>query len=54
MKTPIEEGQRIQYNFVKPHMALDGQTLAEAAGTGIQSRNKWKELLTEAVRETTQ
>lgn len=26
MKTPLAEGQRIQYNFVKPHMALEGQT----------------------------
>jgi hypothetical protein len=31
MKTPLAEGQRIAYNFVKPHMALDGQTSAQAA-----------------------
>lgn len=24
--TPLAESQRIQYNFVKPHMALEGQT----------------------------
>lgn len=27
-KTPITEGQRIHYNFVKPPMALDGKTPA--------------------------
>lgn len=31
METPIAEGQRIAYNFVEPHMALDGQTPAQAA-----------------------
>jgi hypothetical protein len=36
MKTPIAEGQCIYYNFVKPHMALDGQTLAGKAGIGIK------------------
>ena len=38
MKTPLAEGQRIQYNFVKPHMALEGQTPAQAAGVGIAPR----------------
>ena len=41
-KTPLAEGNRIQYNFVKPHMALDGKTPAQAAG--LQARG-WKELL---------
>ena len=27
----IAEGQRLHYNFVKPHMALEGQTPAQAA-----------------------
>lgn len=47
--TPIAEGQRIQYNFVKPHIALEGQTPAERSGIGINSRNKWKDLLTSAL-----
>jgi len=46
MKTQLAEEQRIQYNFVKPHMALDGQTPAQAAGL---SPKGWKELLTEAI-----
>jgi transposase-like protein len=45
VKTPLAEGQRIQYNFVKPHMALEGQTPAQAAEIGLTSKNKWMELL---------
>ena len=44
-KTPIAEGQRIHYNFVKPHMALEGQTPAQVAGVGVDSKNKWLALL---------
>jgi transposase InsO family protein len=51
MKTPLAEGQRIQYNFVKPHMALEGQTPAQVAGIGVGSKNKWMELLREALAE---
>ncbi|MGP8126162.1 MAG: IS6 family transposase [Nitrososphaerales archaeon] len=49
MKTPLAEGQRIHYNFVKPHMALEGQTPAERAGVGIDAKNKWLRLLRNAM-----
>jgi putative transposase len=52
MKTPIAEGHRIQYNFVKPHMALNGQTPAEAAGIGIEGENKWLTLLRRANKDS--
>jgi len=42
----LAEGQRIQYNFVKPHMALEGQTPAQAAGLASKG---WMELLMEAL-----
>jgi transposase-like protein len=45
----IAEGQRIHYNFVKPHQALEGQTPAERAGIGVQGENKWLELLKAAL-----
>jgi Integrase core domain len=48
-KTQLAEGQRIQSNFVKPHMALNGKTPAQAAGMGVQSRDKWMELLRSAL-----
>lgn len=45
-KTPIAEGQRIHYNFVKTHMALSGETPAQKAGLDvIKGKNKWMELL---------
>jgi|SRR5271157_354662 len=49
MTTPLAEGQRIHYNFVKPHMALEGQTPAERAGIGIEGKDKWLSLLKAAL-----
>lgn len=49
MSTALAEGQRIQYNFVKPHMALEGQTPAQVAGIGVNSKDKWAELLEKAL-----
>lgn len=51
MRTPIVEGQRIHYNFVKPHEALEGQTPAQAAGIGVEGENRWFELLKKAITE---
>ena len=45
-KSQIAEGQRIYYNFVKPHQALDGKTPAERAGINIKGKDKWKNLIT--------
>jgi putative transposase len=44
-KSSIAEGQRIYYNFVKPHQALDGKTPAEKAGINIKGKDKWKNIL---------
>jgi transposase-like protein len=44
MKTPIAEGQRIHYNFVKPHQALDGQTPAQMARVSAD-KDTWNSLL---------
>jgi hypothetical protein len=41
----IAEGQRIHYNFVKPHQALDGRTSAETSGIKIEGKNEWLTLL---------
>ena len=49
MKTPLAEGARIHYNFVRPHSALEGQTPAEVAGIGVKAKNKWMELIKSAV-----
>jgi len=36
---------QIYYNFIRPHMGLDGRTLADAAGIGVVGENRWMELL---------
>ena len=51
-KTPIAEGQRIHYNFVKPHMGLEGKTPAEASGIKIEEeKNKWLNLIQNAINK---
>jgi transposase-like protein len=47
----VAEGQRIHYNFVKPHHALQGKTPAQFAGVGIEAKNRWLALLESALRE---
>jgi len=49
-KSILAEGNRIQYNFVKPHMALNEKTPAEASGISIEGKNKWLALIREAAR----
>lgn len=41
-KPAIAEGQRIYYNFVKPHQALKGKTPSKKAGLKVEG---WKELI---------
>lgn len=46
MESPMPEGNRVFYNFVRPHMALDGQTPAEAAGIDLNLEgNRWMQLI---------
>jgi hypothetical protein len=42
------EGQRIQYNFVKQHQALKGETPAKKAG--IEVKDKWNGLIRNAIK----
>ncbi|MHB1909746.1 MAG: IS6 family transposase [Nitrososphaerales archaeon] len=51
MESQISEGMRIQYNFVKPHMALEKQTPAQRAGINGEKKATWNELLREAIQE---
>ncbi|MGQ0606766.1 MAG: hypothetical protein ACT4OD_07475 [Candidatus Nitrosotenuis sp.] len=46
--TPIIEGYRIYHNYIRPHMALNGQTPAEASGIKIEGNNKWITLIQNA------
>jgi len=48
--TPIVEGHRLYYNFIKPHESLDGKTPSEEAGITIEGDNKWLTLIHKAVQ----
>jgi hypothetical protein len=43
------DGQRIYYNHIRPHQALNGKTPAEAAGLELGlGANKWENLIRKA------
>ena len=48
--TPIVEGHRLYYNFIKPHEALDGRTPSEEAGIKVEGENKWLTLMHTAIQ----
>jgi transposase-like protein len=47
------EANRIYYNYLRPHQALNGKTPAEKAGVDLKLEgNKWEELIRRAKRGT--
>ena len=42
------DGFRIYYNFIRPHMALNGKTPAEKCGITVEGMNKWMTLIQNA------
>jgi len=48
--TPIVEGHRLYYNFIKPHEAFDGRTPSEEAGITIEGKDKWLTLMHKAIQ----
>jgi len=49
--TVILDGQRVYYNHIRPHQALNGKTPAQAAGLELDlGTNKWKSLIQNASR----
>jgi len=51
--TPILTGMRIFHNHLRPHMALDGRTPAEAAGIDIKGKDKWLTIIQNASKNKT-
>jgi len=48
--TPIIEGHRLYYNFIKEHQALNGKTPSEQAGITIEGNNKWLMLMKKSIQ----
>lgn len=49
-ETPIISGLQIYHNYIRPHMALDGKTPAEAAGISVQGQDKWLTIIQNAAK----
>ena len=46
----LMNGFRAYYNFIRPHMSLDGKTPAEASGIDLKlGENKWLSLIKRSV-----
>jgi hypothetical protein len=44
------EADRLYYNFIRPHMALNGKTSAEMANINLQlEQNRWESLIRQSV-----
>lgn len=48
--SPILMRYQIYHNYVRPHMALDGQTPADKAGIAVKGSNKWLTIIQNAKR----
>lgn len=46
--TPIISGMQIFHNYIRPHMALEGETPADRAGITVKGENKWLTLIQNA------
>lgn len=49
----VIDGFRIYYNFIRPHMSLNGKTPAEVANIKLQlGQNRWEDLIRKSKRAT--
>ena len=48
--SPIFKGMQIDYNFIRPHQGLDGDTPADRAGIKVMGDNKWKTIIQNAAK----
>jgi putative transposase len=47
-RTVILQGYQLYHNYIRPHMALDGKTPADACGITVEGKNKWITLIQNA------
>jgi transposase-like protein len=48
--SPILTGYQLFHNYIRPHIALDGQTPAQKAGIEVKGKDKWLTLIQNASR----
>lgn len=48
--TPIVDGHRLYYNFMRPHQGLNGKTPSEEAGITIEGDNRWLTLMKKSIK----
>jgi transposase InsO family protein len=46
--SPTLTGYQLFHNYIRPHMALNNKTPAEAAGILVKGKDKWKTLIQNA------
>jgi putative transposase len=51
ISTEMLSGYQLYHNFIRPHIALDGKTPAEACGITVKGKNKWKTLIENASKK---
>lgn len=49
--SPLLNGYQMYHNYLRPHMALDGKTPAEACGVKIEGDNKWLTIIQNASKK---
>lgn len=47
--TPILTGYKLFYNYISPHMGLEGQIPVDKVGSKIERNNKWITLIQNAM-----
>jgi putative transposase len=50
--SPILRGYQVFHNYIRPHMALDGRTPAEAAGIQVKGNDKWLTIIQNAANDS--
>ena len=53
-ETSILKGQRIFYNYIRPHQSLGGATPSQVAGVDLPlGKNRWLDLMKKSLDNTT-
>lgn len=47
----IINGYQLFHNYIRPHMALNGKTPADACSIEIEGKNKWLTLIQNATKQ---